>query len=161
MNRPADVDGQRAPRWRINRLGLRFLAANVAVLGVAMLMIAVAAQAMFINDHDLSLLIRVLIPAVGVAAMVAWLLARPVANDAKRICAAAMQVADGDLSARTGVTRNDELGEAAEMFDLMVERLAAVEHGTRRADVVDLPRPAHTARCAARRRRSAPRRRRA
>ncbi len=29
--------------------------------------------------------------------------------------------------ARSGVTRNDELGDAAEMFDLMVERLAAIE----------------------------------
>ena len=38
-----------------------------------------------------------------------------------------MRVADGDLTARTGVQRNDELGEAAEMFDVMVERLDAVE----------------------------------
>jgi signal transduction histidine kinase len=38
-----------------------------------------------------------------------------------------MRVADGDLTARTGVRRNDELGEAAEMFDVMVTRLGAVE----------------------------------
>jgi signal transduction histidine kinase len=38
-----------------------------------------------------------------------------------------MRVADGDLTARTGVQRNDELGEAAEMFDVMVERLDTVE----------------------------------
>ena len=45
--------------------------------------------------------------------MVAVALARPVARDATRICDAAMRVADGDLTARTGVVRNDELGEAA------------------------------------------------
>ncbi len=112
----------------MNRLGRRFLGANLAVLGVAIMMIAIAAQAMFINSHDLRLLMWVIIPAVVGAAMVAMLLARPVARDAKRICDAAMRVADGDLTARTGVRRNDELGEAAEMFDVMVARLDAVEY---------------------------------
>lgn len=112
---------------RMNRLGRRFLGANLAVLGVAILMIAVAANEMFINDHDRRLLMWVLVPAVLSAAMVAMLMARPVARDAKRICDAAMRVADGDLSARTGVIRNDELGEAAEMFDVMVDRLNAIE----------------------------------
>jgi signal transduction histidine kinase len=112
---------------RMNRLGRRFVVATLIVLAVALLMIAVAAQAMFINDHDLGLLMWVLVPAVLAAAMVAMLMARPLARDAKRICDAAMRVADGDLTARTGVFRNDELGEAAEMFDRMVERLDAVE----------------------------------
>jgi signal transduction histidine kinase len=112
---------------RMNRLGRRFVAATLVVLAVALMMIAVAAQAMFINDHDLGLLMWVLIPAVLGAAMVAMLMARPLARDAKRICDAAMRVADGDLTARTGVMRNDEIGEAAEMFDRMVDRLDAIE----------------------------------
>jgi two-component system sensor histidine kinase BaeS len=111
----------------MNRLGRRFLVAMLVVLGVAILMIAIAAQTMFINEHDLELLMWFLIPAVLGAALVAVLMARPVARDSKRICDAAMRVADGDLSARTGVVRNDELGEAAEMFDIMVDRLDAVE----------------------------------
>jgi len=112
---------------RLNRLGRRFLGANLAALGVAILIIAIAANEMFISDHDRRFLMWVLIPAVLGAAMVAMLMARPVARDAKRICDAAMRVADGDLSARTGVIRNDELGEAAEMFDVMVDRLNSVE----------------------------------
>ncbi|NND73991.1 MAG: HAMP domain-containing histidine kinase [Ilumatobacter sp.] len=128
---PVDVVGGptalRHRRHRMNRLGRRFVGATLAVLGVAIMMIAVAANAMFIEKHDLNLLMWVLVPAVLAAAMVAMLMARPVARDAKRICDAAMRVADGDLSARTGVIRNDELGEAAEMFDLMVDRLFAVE----------------------------------
>jgi signal transduction histidine kinase len=111
----------------MNRLGRRFLAATLAVLGVAIVMIAIAAQTMFINEHDLRLLMWALIPAVMAAAVAAVLIARPVARDATRICDAAMRVADGDLTARTGVTRHDELGEAAAMFDLMVDRLDAVE----------------------------------
>lgn len=114
-------------RWSLNSLGFRFLVAMLAVLGVAMLMIAIAAQSMFINDHDLRLLMWALVPAVLGAAIVAVLMARPVARDASRICDAAMRVADGDLTARTGVRRTDELGEAAAMFDLMVDRLDAVE----------------------------------
>jgi len=90
-------------------------------------MIAIAAQTMFINDHDLVLLMWALVPAVLGAAMVAMLIARPVARDANRICDAALRVADGDLSVRTGVVRNDELGQAAAAFDLMVDRLDAIE----------------------------------
>ncbi|MFT4774770.1 MAG: signal transduction histidine kinase [Candidatus Azotimanducaceae bacterium] len=122
-----DLQGVGHQARRMNRLGRRFLGANLAVLGVAILMIAVAANEMFINDHDRRLLMWVLVPAVLSAAMVAMLMARPVARDAKRICDAAMRVADGDLSARTGVIRNDELGEAAAMFDVMVDRLNAIE----------------------------------
>jgi signal transduction histidine kinase len=111
----------------MNRLGRRFVGANLAVLCVAMMMIAVAAQTMFISGHDQTFLMWALIPAVLAAAIVALLLARPVARDANRIHDAAMKVADGDLSARTGVQRNDELGDAAEMFDVMVDRLSTVE----------------------------------
>ncbi|MFN3256104.1 MAG: sensor histidine kinase [Ilumatobacter sp.] len=123
-----DLSAIRHRAHGMNRLGRRFLGATLAVLGVAIMMIAIAAQTMFINSHDLRLLMWVLIPAVLGAAVVAVLLARPVARDAKRICDAAMRVADGDLTARTGVRRNDELGEAAEMFDVMVARLDAVEY---------------------------------
>jgi signal transduction histidine kinase len=112
----------------MNRLGLRFLLANLVVLGIVMVMIAVAAQTMFISDHDSRLLMWVLIPAVLCASLAAMVLARPLARDANRISDAAVRVADGDLSARTGVVRKDELGAAAQMFDTMVERLDAIEH---------------------------------
>ncbi len=112
----------------MNRLGLRFLFANLVVLGIVMVMIAVAAQTMFISDHDSRLLMWVLIPAVLCASIAAMLLARPLARDANRISDAAVRVADGDLTARTGVVRRDELGAAAQMFDTMVERLDAIEH---------------------------------
>ena len=46
---------------------------GTALAGVAMLMIAIAAQSMFINDHDLRLLMWALVPAVLGAAIVAVL----------------------------------------------------------------------------------------
>jgi signal transduction histidine kinase len=122
----ADPAG-RSPRRAISRLGRRFLLASLGVLAIALAMIVVAAQAMFINEHDLGLLMWVLVPAVVAAAVVALLVARPVARDARRIDDAARRVAAGDLEARTGVHRGDELGDAADAFDEMVERLAAVE----------------------------------
>jgi two-component system sensor histidine kinase BaeS len=110
-----------------DRIGVRFVAAMLAVLGVVVVMVAIAAQSMVITDNDQGLLMRVLVPAVLGAALVAMLMARPVARDASKICDAAMRVADGDLGARTGVVRSDELGEAAAMFDKMVDRLDAIE----------------------------------
>ena len=124
----ADLSDLEHPAHGMNRLGRRFLGANLAVIGVVIMMIGIAAQTMLIDSHDQRVIMWALIPAVLGAAMVAVLLARPVARDAKRICSAAMRVADGDLTARTGVRRNDELGEAAEMFDVMVARLGVVEH---------------------------------
>lgn len=110
-----------------SRLGRRFLFATAGVLSAALGLIVIAAQAMFISRHDLRLLMWVLVPAVLAAGAVAVFVARPIADDARRLCDAARRVAAGDLRARTEVRRTDELGEAAEMFDLMVERLEAVE----------------------------------
>lgn len=114
-------------RRRTNRLGRRFLFAALGVLAVALALIVIAAQAMFINEQDLGLLMWALIPAVAAAALVALFVARPLVDDTNRISEAARRVAEGDLTARTDVRRRDELGEAAAMFDRMVERLAAVE----------------------------------
>jgi len=114
-------------RWGLNRLGRRFMWASMGVLAVAVIMIVIAAQQMFINDQDLGTLLWIMAPAAVAAALAAWLLSAPIARDAQRLSASARQVAGGDLTVRTGVTRNDELGDAAREFDRMTERLAAVE----------------------------------
>lgn len=113
--------------WRMNRLGRRFMWASLGVLAVAVVMIVIAAQQMFIDDQDLGLLLWIMIPATFAAALAAYLLSAPIARDAHRLSEAATSVAAGDLTARTGVTRSDELGDAARAFDRMVQRLAAVE----------------------------------
>jgi signal transduction histidine kinase len=123
---PADRPADR-PVWRLNRLGRRFMWASMGVLAVAVIMIVIAAQQMFINDQDLGFLLWIMIPATLAAALVAYLLSSPIARDANRLTDAAMRVAGGDLGARTGVMRHDELGDAAREFDRMVERLEAVE----------------------------------
>ena len=111
----------------MNRLGRRFMWASLGVLAVAVIMIVIAAQQMFINDQDLGFLLWIMIPASVAAALAAYVLSTPIARDAHRLSEAATRVASGDLGARSGVTRADELGDAARAFDRMVERLASVE----------------------------------
>jgi two-component system, OmpR family, sensor histidine kinase BaeS len=111
----------------MNRLGRRFMWASLGVLAVAVVMIVIAAQQMFINDQDLGFLLWIMIPATFAGALAAYVLSTPIARDAHRLSDAATRVAAGDLGARSGVTRADELGDAARAFDRMVERLAAVE----------------------------------
>jgi len=113
--------------FAMNRLGRRFMWASMGVLATAVIMIVIAAQQMFINDQDLGFLLWILIPATFAAAVVAYLLSAPIARDAKLLSDAATRVATGDLSARSGVRRPDELGDAAAEFDRMVVRLEAVE----------------------------------
>jgi signal transduction histidine kinase len=115
------------PSWRLNRLGRRFMWASLGVLAVAVIMIVIAAQQMFINNQDLGFLLWIMIPAAVAAALAAYVLSSPIARDAQLLSSAAQQVAAGDLTARTGVMRRDELGDAAREFDRMVERLDAVE----------------------------------
>ncbi len=101
--------------------------ASLGVLAVAVVMIVIAAQQMFISDQDLGFLLWIMIPATVAAAIVAYLVSNPIARDANRLSEAAVKVAAGDLTARTGVARRDELGDAAREFDRMVDRLGAVE----------------------------------
>ena len=111
----------------MNRLGRRFMWASLGVLAVAVITIVIAAQQMFINDQDLGFLLWIMIPATIAAALAAYVLSAPIARDAHRLSDAATRVAAGDLGVRTGVTRTDELGDAARAFDRMVARLAAIE----------------------------------
>lgn len=111
----------------LNRLGRRFMWASMGVLATAVIMIVIAAQQMFINNQDLGFLLWILIPATIAAAVVAYLLSAPIARDASLLSDAAARVGSGDLTARSGVVRADELGDAAVEFDRMVDRLEAVE----------------------------------
>ena len=57
------------------------------------------------------------------AALVSWPLARALAGPLEKLTNASRSLAKGDLSTRTGLKRNDELGELAKAFDDMAMRL--------------------------------------
>jgi signal transduction histidine kinase len=57
---------------------------------------------------------------------VSLLLGRWVLSPVRAVASAAHRLGEGALSARTGVTRHDELGQLAQAFDRMAERLGTV-----------------------------------
>ncbi|MEZ5296643.1 MAG: hypothetical protein R2697_10360 [Ilumatobacteraceae bacterium] len=81
----------RPRRWGLNRLGRRFMWASMGVLAVAVVMILIAAQQMFISDQDLGTLLWIMLPAAVAATLAAWLLSAPIARDAHRLSAAAIR----------------------------------------------------------------------
>jgi signal transduction histidine kinase len=60
---------------------------------------------------------------IGVA-ILSLLAARALSRPLGRLAAAAHALGDGDLDARVGLTRSDELGDVGRAFDRMAERLA-------------------------------------
>ena len=118
-----------AARLRSLQTSLTIVAfAAVAVTGAA---VAVAALTMFIDTHDLTLVLVALVLGVGLGGVLAGAVARPLTTDLEAMAQTAERVGEGDLTARTGVVRSDELGKAAAAFDEMIEKLAASEEERR------------------------------
>lgn len=114
-----------AGRFGSLRTSLRLVAfAAVAVTGTV---VAVAALTMFIEPHDLTLVLVAIGLGVGLGGVIAGAIARPLTRDLAAISRTAEQVAQGDLTARTGVDRADELGRAARALDDMIGELEMSE----------------------------------
>lgn len=117
--------GAAVPRLarRSHRLMVSLFVVSIASLGIALLGVVIAANRMFFNDHDLTLLLVVL--GFGLVAAVAFasLAGSALTADLRRMAGTAHRVAEGDFSARTGVQRLDEVGELAEDIDGMAEHL--------------------------------------
>jgi two-component system sensor histidine kinase BaeS len=114
------------PRWAASSRSVR---RTVVVLSATAVVIAaggilLAATTMFLSSHDLSLLLIVLGVAVLAGIGFALAVSRPWVADLERMSETAGRVAAGDLSARTGVERHDEVGRLAEAIDAMAARLA-------------------------------------
>lgn len=99
------------------------LIASLAGFFVAAAAMVVAAQQMFLSSHDLRLLLIVLVFAGGTAVGFSVLVGRTLTRDLEATATAARRVQKGDLSARTGVARPDEIGTVAETFDQMATDL--------------------------------------
>jgi signal transduction histidine kinase len=67
--------------------------------------------------------VLVVLVVVGVSS---WLLARSLTRPLRRLSDTARALGGGDLAARTGLQRADELGEVAHAFDEMADRVAAL-----------------------------------
>lgn len=74
--------------------------------------------------------------ALGLSLLAAWLLASHLLAPIRNLTAGARRIAEGWLDARIPVGRDDELGELADNFNAMAERLRKVEE-SRRAWISD------------------------
>ena len=74
--------------------------------------------------------------ALGLSLLAAWLLARHLLAPIRDLTAGARRIAEGWLDARIPANRDDELGELAENFNTMAERLGKIEE-SRRAWISD------------------------
>ncbi len=108
---------------RSQKLVITLFALSLVSLIVASIGLAVAASRMFFNDHDLTLVLVVL--GFGLIAAVAFALSasRSLTSDLAKMSSAARQVASGELDARTGVRRADEIGSLAGELDELARQL--------------------------------------
>jgi two-component system sensor histidine kinase BaeS len=116
-------------RWVSTRASVAGAALAVALCSLALgaATSSAASNAMFVSSHDYRLFIVVLLLSSGIAVAVGTQLTRPLARDIGRLESVAEQVAAGDLSVRTGISRHDEVGATARAIDTMVGTLAVAE----------------------------------
>ena len=96
--------------------------------GVAILNIFLTARLMFISsDHDLPLLILLMLFAAVVSLALGYALARALAGRVSALQRGAQAIANGDLRARVVAAGSDELAMLAEQFNRMAEQLSAAE----------------------------------
>ncbi len=110
-------------------LRLHSMALLVAVVVAASLLISAAtvglsAVFMFLSGHDLVIALLALGLGVGLGTALALHVTRPLASDLAAIADTARRLGTGDLEARSGVQRRDEIGDAARALDSMADRLA-------------------------------------
>ncbi|MDP2290947.1 MAG: HAMP domain-containing sensor histidine kinase [Actinomycetota bacterium] len=118
-------------RWVAGRASVAGAALVVGLCSLALgaITTSAASNAMFLSSHDYRLFLVVLALSCGIALVVGTQLTRPLARDIARLGHVAEQVAAGDLTARTGIERKDEVGRTAAAVDAMVHSLhdAALE----------------------------------
>jgi signal transduction histidine kinase len=112
---------------RSQRLITTLFVLSVISLVIAGFGLIVTASRMFLSDHDLTLLVVVL--GFGLLASLAFALSasKALTEDLMKMSDTAGRVAAGELLARTGVSRADEIGQLAKGIDEMARKLEEAE----------------------------------
>lgn len=113
-------------RWSSLRLTMLVIAGIAIVIASGVVM--ASTTSMILDTTGIKLVLAALVLGAGLGLLVALSVARPLIADLQDIAAAAQQIASGDLTARTGVDRRDEVGELSRWVDQMAARLEALEH---------------------------------
>ncbi|MDO8361635.1 MAG: HAMP domain-containing sensor histidine kinase [Actinomycetota bacterium] len=128
LGAPAVVTAALVPllrKWVSSRASVAGAALVVGLCSLALgaVTTSAASNAMFLSTHDFRLFLVVLVLSCGIALVVGSQLTRPLADDIAQLGKVAEQVAGGDLTARTGIVRTDEVGRTAAAVDRMVQAL--------------------------------------
>jgi signal transduction histidine kinase len=116
--------------WLLARITGRFTSVTAALqlVGVSAVLVAgaavaVAAGSMFLSSHDLRLVYVSLALGTGLGLALAVTVARSMTADLRELEATTTAIGQGDLSARTGIVRRDEIGSVAAAVDQMAGSL--------------------------------------
>lgn len=133
---PSSTEGLLREHRTIWGRGYDLIYGDVTVSGEAVALYSVALPSDFIFDAgNSSRLQMVIIFGLGMAAILAigLFLARRITRPVQRLVETAERVSRGDLTARTEVSTNDELGQLATCLNRMTERLEGQYMATMRA----------------------------
>jgi signal transduction histidine kinase len=95
-----------------------------------------SAELMFVNDHDLTLAIILLVFAGGIAMILGYFLSSTVTERILSLQSAAQKFAQGDLHTRVPVNGRDELSALAVTFNQMAEQLQAADQRQRELETL-------------------------
>ena len=126
--------GLAVPRVRVVSHTVRWALSipSLLAIGIAAATIIAAAQLMFISPHDLKVVLAALGMGTGLAIVLSLQLSSGLQRDLEVIGQTAAAVAQGDRSARAGLNRADEVGDAARALDAMIGRVSESETAQRR-----------------------------
>jgi signal transduction histidine kinase len=113
-------------RWASGRIGsvrLRLALAYGVGLLVAIVNVFTTSALMFLNTHDLTLLILLLAFAAVISLAFAYAVAGVLTSQIGNLSAAARRLSAGDFNARAMAHGSDEIGQLATAFDDMAEQL--------------------------------------
>jgi signal transduction histidine kinase len=108
---------------RIGSVRLRVAVASGVGLLVTVINVLTTSALMFLNTHDLTLLLLLLAFAAVVSLAFAYSVAGMLTAQLGVLSSAAKRLAEGDLTARVATHGSDEIGRLAAAFDDMAEQL--------------------------------------
>ncbi len=124
-------------RWALIRAPVRqrFVAVALVAAVVAIANLGALSRAMFVSDHDATLVTVLLIYAAGSGVAAALVLARGASEAVGRLDTTARRLGDGDLDARVGDLRaGEELDRLARTLDDMASSLQLAQVREREAE---------------------------